>query len=138
MSFLPNANKPGLLAGIFLINFFPGSMTVFWNWAPANIAGATKRAFVTAMIAALSATGSAIGPQAFQAKDAPDYRPAKIMALSVMAASAVLTFLLFLYYVWQNKSRSKVGDKETRDAFMNPEVWARMTDRENKAFRYVY
>jgi len=138
MSFLPNSNRAGLLAGIFLINFFSGSMTVFWNWTPANVAGATKRAFVTAMLAALSATGSAIGPQAFQAKDAPEYRPAKIMAMSVMAVSFCLTIVLFLYYVWQNKSRRKVGDKETRDAFMSPEVWVRMTDKENKAFRYVY
>lgn len=48
------------------------------------------------------------------------------------------TFLLFLYYVWQNKKRQATIDGETDEAFMSPEVWARMTDRENKMFRYSY
>ncbi|KAK0639885.1 allantoate permease [Cercophora newfieldiana] len=138
MSFLPNSNKAGLLAGIYLINCLPGPLTVFWSWAPANIAGATKRAFVTAILAAMSAAGSSTGPQTFQAKDAPDYRPAKITALATQAASGCTIIALFFWYVYQNKHRRKVTDAETREAFMNPEVWERLTDRENKAFRYTY
>jgi len=138
ISFLPNTNKAGLLAGIYLISCLPGPLTVFWSWAPANIAGATKRAFVVAIMGAMSAAGSSVGPQTFQAKDAPDYFPAKITALVTQATSGLFIILLFVWYVFQNKTRRKVTDQDTREAFMNPEVWERLTDRENKAFRYTY
>jgi len=46
---------------------------------------------------------------------------------------------LFVYYAWQNKKRqAAAADSETEEAFMSPEVWARMTDKENKKFRYSY
>lgn len=89
------------------------------------------------MLSALFATGNLVSPQSFQARDAPEYRPAKITVLSTQAAGACTTFALFLYYVWQNRSR-KAADKAIEAAFMSPEVWARMTDRENKRFRYTY
>jgi hypothetical protein len=140
MSFLPSSNKAGLLAGMYLINFIPGPLTIFWNWAPANVAGATKRAFVTAMIGALSAAGAATGPQTFQAKDAPGYRPAKITALATQAAAAVLILGLYAWYRLQNRKRGRelVGEKEVEGRFMEREVWERSTDRENRGFRYVY
>jgi hypothetical protein len=96
-----------------------------------------------ALIGACSAIGSIIGAQSFQARDAPEYRPAKITALATQAAGACTTVLLFLWYVWRNRSRGlsrggKERERETEEAFMNPEVWARMTDRENDRFRYNY
>jgi hypothetical protein len=48
------------------------------------------------------------------------------------------TVLLFLYYVRQNKKRNNNSDSDNEDAFMTPEAWVRMTDRENKKFRYTY
>jgi len=138
MSFLPASNKPGLLTGIYLTNAISGPLTIFWNWAPANVAGATKRAFVTAMVGGLFAAGAVIGPQSFQARDAPEYRPAKITILATQIAGGCTTIALFLYYVWQNKSRRADESHWAEDAFMSPEVWARMTDKENKRFRYSY
>ncbi|KAK0715370.1 major facilitator superfamily domain-containing protein [Lasiosphaeris hirsuta] len=139
MSFLPSTNTSGILAGIYLANFIPGPLTIFWNWAPANIAGATKRAFVSALLGGLFAAGGIIGPQSFQARDAPEYRPAKITVLATQAAGACTTFALFLYYVRQNRKRNlNTVDRETEEAFMSPEVWARLTDRENMRFRYSY
>jgi len=113
------------------------------KWTPANIAGATKRAFVTSLQGGLFAAGSVIGPQAFQARDAPEYRPAKITVLATQAAGACTTLTLFLYYAWQNRVRRNVAsseqrDKETEEKFLSPETWARMTDRENGRFRYSY
>jgi hypothetical protein len=82
--------------------------------------------------------GNIIGPQTFRARDAPEYRPAKLSVVGTQAGCALTTFLLFMYYAWQNKKRQGNDDGETEDAFMKPEVWARMTDRENKRFRYSY
>lgn len=103
----------------------------------ANVAGATKRAFAVALLSASFSIGNIIGPQTFQAKDAPDYRPAKLALLFTQAASGIVTVLLFVYYVWSNRRRASKA-KQTEDQFMDPEAWKRMTDRENLTFRYVY
>lgn len=81
--------------------------------------------------------GNIIGPQTFQARDAPEYRPAKLAVMGTQAGCAVTTFLLFLYYYWANKKRDDVS-QETEAAYMSQEVWTNLTDKENKAFRYTY
>ncbi|KAG7290106.1 hypothetical protein NEMBOFW57_000101 [Staphylotrichum longicolle] len=136
MSFLPTSNRAGCLAGIYLTNAVVAPLAVFYNWTVANIGGGTKRAFAAAIISGSFSIGNIIGPQTFQARDAPDYRPAKLAVMGTQAGCAFTTFLLFLYYVWQNKKRT--SDRETEDAFMTPDAWANMTDKENKKFRYAY
>lgn len=136
MSFLPTSNKAGILAGIYLTNAVVAPLAIFYNWIMANVGGSTKRAFAAAIISGSFSIGNIIGPQTFQARDAPDYRPAKLAVMGTQAGCAFTTFLLFLYYVWQNKRRTSEG--ETEEAFMSPEVWANMTDKENKKFRYAY
>ncbi|KAK3314317.1 major facilitator superfamily domain-containing protein [Apodospora peruviana] len=137
MSFLPVTNKVGILAGIYLVNAVVAPLFIFYNWTVCNVAGATKRAFAVSAFTCVFSIGNIISPQTFQARDAPEYRPAKITVLATQAGAALTTFLLFLYYVWQNKSRNS-SESETEEAFMSPEVWTRMTDRENKRFRYTY
>ncbi|KAK3375839.1 allantoate permease [Lasiosphaeria ovina] len=136
MSFLPSSNKNGILAGIYLVNAVVAPLAVFYNWVAANVGGSTKRAFAAAVVSGSFSIGNIIGPQTFQARDAPDFRPAKIAVMGTQAGCALTTFLLFVYYVWQNKKRNTAA--ETEDAFLSPEVWARMTDKENKRFRYSY
>jgi len=58
--------------------------------------------------------------------------------MSTQAAAGCTIFMLFLWYVWQNRSRRKGAEQQTREGFMSPEVWARLTDWENEGFRYVY
>ncbi|KAL8282526.1 hypothetical protein RB597_009981 [Gaeumannomyces tritici] len=137
MSFLPTSNRSGILAGIYLVNAVVAPLAIFYAWTAANFGGATKRAFAAAVISGSFSLGNIIGPQTFQAKDAPDYRPAKLAVMGTQAGCALTTFCLFLYYVWQNKKRNS-SESETEDAFMEPEIWARMTDKENKRFRYTY
>ncbi|KAK4246071.1 major facilitator superfamily domain-containing protein [Corynascus novoguineensis] len=136
MSFLPVTNRSGCLAGIYLVNAVVAPLAIFYNWIMANVGGATKRAFAAAVISGSFSLGNIIGPQTFQDRDKPEYRPAKIAVMATQAACALTTFLLFLYYVWQNKKRTSEG--ETEDAYLSPEHWANMTDKENKKFRYAY
>ncbi|KAM7199194.1 putative allantoate protein [Rhypophila sp. PSN 637] len=138
MSFLPVSNKAGILTGIYLVNSVVAPLAIFYSWTVANVAGATKRAFAVAAISFIFCIGNLISPQTFQARDAPEYRPAKITVLATQAGCAVTTFTLFLYYVWQNKKRENTSESETEEAFMSPDVWKRMTDRENLRFRYSY
>ncbi|KAL2272011.1 hypothetical protein VTJ83DRAFT_1382 [Remersonia thermophila] len=136
MSFLPSSNRPGCLAGIYLVNAVVAPLAIFYNWTMANVGGGTKRAFAAAIISGSFSLGNIIGPQTFQARDAPEYRPAKLAVMGTQSGCALTTFLLFLYYVWQNKRRT--SERENEDNYMSSETWAGMTDRENKQFRYSY
>ena len=144
MSFLPTTNKSGILAGIYLVNAVVAPLPIFYNWTVSNIAGTTKRAFAAAIISGSFSLGNIIGPQTFKAKDAPEYRPAKIAVMATQAACAVTTFSLFLWYVWRNKMRDnadkvgKGGEGAEVGEIGDKEAWSGLTDWENKKFRYVY
>lgn len=103
------------------------------QWTASNVGGSTKRAFASAVISGSFSIGNIIGPQTFQARDAPEYRPAKLAVMCTQAGCAFTTFCLFGYYYWQNKRRGAVQQSE--DKFMAPQVWAGMTDKENKKDR---
>ncbi len=141
MSFLPsgktNANKPGLLAGIYLINFVVATLIVLYQWTASNIAGSTKRVVSMALISGAFSVGNIVGPQTFQAKDAPQYIPAKIIVLATQSAGAVVAIVLFAYYRYAN------GQKERKEGVVNEistekSQWDNLTDKENVKFRYVY
>lgn len=87
--------------------------------------------------------GNIIGPQTFQARDAPQYIPAKIIVLATQSGGALFAGLLFLYYVWANKRKytaldaglvlplgTNCEDEEGR--------WQNLTDKENSLFHYEY
>jgi hypothetical protein len=71
MSFLPNSNRAGLLAGIYLVNSIVAVLVIVFNWLSANVAGHTKRSMSMSLVAGAFSIGNIIGPQTFQAKDAP-------------------------------------------------------------------
>jgi hypothetical protein len=70
------------------------------------VSGYTKRAFAGSCIAVSYSIGNIIGPQSFQARDAPEYTLAKIVVLGTQAGCVVVMCVLATYYVW--------GEQETR------------------------
>jgi MFS family permease len=139
MAFLPKHNQSGLLAGIYLVNFVVATLVVIYHWTAANVAGHTKRVVSMALISGSFSVGNIIGPQTFQAKDAPQYVPAKITVLATQGAGALVTCVLFLYYTWANKRKDRVAPRpEVESSAQNNEQWENLTDKENKFFRYVY
>ncbi|KAF2227175.1 major facilitator superfamily domain-containing protein [Elsinoe ampelina] len=139
MSFMPRSQKGALLAGVYLVNSIPATVTLNLAWASSNFAGVTKRAFIMAVLSGAFAIGSLIGPQTFQAKDAPDYIPAKLTLMIVLAVAIVLVGVLLAYYRWENARRDRVyGKPSVRIQDMDPDTWANVTDRQNTEFRYVY
>ncbi|CAH0058670.1 unnamed protein product [Clonostachys solani] len=137
MSFLPATNRSGILAGLYLVNAVVAPLAIFYNWTAANFGGATKRAFAAAIVSGSFSLGNIIGPQTFQSRDAPDFRPAKLAVMGTQAGCAATTFALFLYYACQNKRRGSRAEQRESE-FLSPEAWSTMTDRENKQFRYIY
>ncbi|RMD41313.1 hypothetical protein DV735_g3824, partial [Chaetothyriales sp. CBS 134920] len=144
MSFLPSSathhNKAGLLAGVYLVNFIVATLIVIYQWTAANTAGHTKRVVSVALISGSFSVGNIIGPQTFQAKDAPQYIPAKITVLATQAAGALVAILLFLYYRWANARKEARRAQLGSDAALSKEKsqWDNLTDGENPDFRYVY
>lgn len=137
MSFLPKSNTAGVLIGIYLVNAIVATLPILYQWTMANCAGHTKRAFASALVAGSFSIGNIIGPQTFQARDAPDYHPAKIAVLATQAAAAVLSAVLFGYYRWENGRRDR-AQGPVDDAIIEENKWAGLTDRENRSFRYAY
>ena len=135
MSFAPMNNRAALLAGIYLVNTITATLIAIYQWTAANVAGQTKRVVSVALVAGSFSIGNIIGPQTFQAKDAPQYVPAKITVLATQAGAALTAFVLFLYYVLAN--RRKYGRQEAEDQSQQ-DLWDDRTDRQDKFFRYVY
>jgi predicted MFS family arabinose efflux permease len=141
MSFMSAKNRAALLVGIYLVNAITGTLTVIYQWTMANVAGHTKRTIAAALIAGSFSIGNIIGPQTFQARDAPGYHQAKIAVMATQAGGAVIAIVLFGYYIWANKQKDKhqavegglaasIGDENI--------FWENLTDKENLNFRYVY
>ena len=138
MSFLPQTNQAGLLAGIYMVNFIVPTVMIAYQFAAANTSGRTKRAFSTTLMAFSFGVGNIIGPQTFRAQDAPQYLPAKVTVLVTQSAGAVLAVLLFGYYTWSNHRRGQRRSTARDDIGPVVEDRCDMTDRKSVAFRYVY
>ncbi|KAG8528465.1 uncharacterized protein KY384_007383 [Bacidia gigantensis] len=127
--------KAPQLAGIYLVNAITATLIVIYQWTASNVAGHTKRVIAVALISGSFSVGNIIGPQTFQAKDAPKYTPAKITVLATQAAGAVMSFVLFSYYVWANKRRSATPVETVVEGEHMEQLYADQTDKENKTFR---
>ncbi|KAK2864982.1 hypothetical protein FQN49_004032 [Arthroderma sp. PD_2] len=150
LSFAPETNQGALLAGIYLVNSIVPTLIVLYQWLSSNVAGSTKRSVSAALVTASFSIGNIIGPQTFQAKDAPRYIPAKIAVLATQACGAVLAIILCFYYIWENKRRDKVaaensqalpvdeGAALSQSTSTEQKKWDNLTDKENLTFRYVY
>ncbi|KAF3013722.1 hypothetical protein E8E14_005767 [Neopestalotiopsis sp. 37M] len=135
LSFLPNTNRPGLLAGMYLINVLPGASNIAFQWLTCNTAGHTKRTYATAGMNAAFAIGNIIGPLTFRAKDAPQFKPAKLTLVIMWAVSILAAAGCAAYYHWMNKSRARTAEV-VEDEVEASKAYAGLTDKENKSFVY--
>ena len=137
MSFKQN-NKAALLAGVYMVNSIVATLIIIYQWTVANCAGQTKRVVASALIAGSFSIGNIIGPQTFQARDAPEYTPAKIAVLATQAGGALVSGLLFLYYLYANKKKDRKYGLQGSATGAEADRWVNRTDMENENFRYVY
>lgn len=141
MSFMPKSDRAALLAGIYLVNSVTGTLVVIYQWTMSNVAGHTKRTVAAALIAGSFSVGNIIGPQTFQARDAPDYRPAKIAVMATQGGAAVLAVVLFGYYSLENRRKERRQSLDTSSPVSTGDekiLWENLTDKQNPTFRYVY
>ncbi|BEJ05647.1 hypothetical protein CcaverHIS641_0301690 [Cutaneotrichosporon cavernicola] len=130
---LPRDQKIARLAGFYLSLAFAIPTFVAMTFLASNIAGRTKKTFVTGMILVFNCTGNLIGPQTFRDKDAPVYAPALLTFVICNSINLGILVALFFYYRWENIKRDRLYGKPAPDE----DHFVDLTDRENKSFRYV-
>ncbi|KAF2969770.1 hypothetical protein GQX73_g3851 [Xylaria multiplex] len=130
----------GLLIAYYITLSFWAAQTLGLSLLSRNVGGQTKKSVVLAINFIFWATGNAIGPQVFLARDAPKYHIAFATHLGCYAA-LVLILLFFRWYLkWQNAKRDSLaaaGVQEANDTNLT-HAFEDLTDRENPNFRYVY
>jgi hypothetical protein len=70
-------------------------------------AGQTKRALATAMLLMGGGCGGIAASFAFQSKDAPDYLPGMITAITSQVVTVILVSLNWLYFLQRNRKAAK-------------------------------
>ena len=144
-----NRSKASALTGIYLINFDVAPLALIYALVGANTQGYTKRVTASSAIAVAFSIANIIGPLTFQAKDSPEYLPARVTVFVVCGASIVVTIGLRLLYGARNRrtaaAREQTGELGSGSSSSgggggdSSAVEVRdMTDRENPVFRYVY
>ncbi|KAJ5602277.1 hypothetical protein N7510_011811 [Penicillium lagena] len=133
MAWLPATNKAGLLVGNFLTNTVGSTMPMIYSWITANFAGHTKKLTMNALVLMSFCIGNVIGPETFQAKDAPQYIPAKITIVAILSFGILFTAALDLLYMWENRKRD---NEPAPDLPPNFELMD-LTDKQNRNFRYL-
>ncbi|CAG8088823.1 unnamed protein product [Penicillium olsonii] len=109
MSFLPSENQAGCLVGIYLVNTTVAPLALIYAWTGANFKGYTMKVSGAGIVSAGFSIANIIGPQTFQAKDAPQYIPAKITIVAVNAAAIVVSTCLRIVYGRRNSTADQLG-----------------------------
>ncbi|KAL4954389.1 major facilitator superfamily domain-containing protein [Aspergillus filifer] len=143
MSFLPTSNQAGCLAGIYMVNTTVAPLALIFAWTGANYKGYTMKVAGSTLISAAFSVANIIGPQTFQAKDAPGYTPAKITLVAVNAAAIVVSTSLRVLYGKRNARADRVGKParsrmERKIEDKRREEIAEADAQDGSEFRYVY
>ncbi|KAE8364679.1 major facilitator superfamily domain-containing protein [Aspergillus caelatus] len=109
MSFLPRSNQAGCLVGIYMVNTTVAPLALIFAWTGANFKGYTMKVSGSSLVSAAFSIANVIGPQTFQAKDAPAYIPAKITIVAVNAGAIIVSTALRIVYGRRNARADRLG-----------------------------
>ncbi|KND91789.1 putative transporter [Tolypocladium ophioglossoides CBS 100239] len=157
------SDRAVLLAGYYLISFYPGISPVIYSWSGQNTAGDTKRKVTTAMLFIGASAGNVIGPLLFKLNEKPRYDRGLRSNLALFVVLAVL-IVVGMGVIWMLNRRqaakrralgkseqiqdlSMVGRKEAAedgddsnhlDETVGDKAFDDVTDLKNEDFIYVY
>jgi MFS transporter, ACS family, allantoate permease len=131
----PLSNSPGRLAGYYLTQASPTPFVALLSLIASNVAGYTKKTTFAALYLISYCIGNIIGPQVFQPKDAPEYRPAEITI--IVCWCACLVDLLFIWWYCRRQNAKKAAIRAmSRYKKLERQEFLDLTDRENPEFVY--
>lgn len=85
-------------------------LALIYNWVGTNYDGHTM-IIAGNVVSCTFGIANIIGPQTYQAKDAPGYFPAKITLLGVITAAIAISIALYRLYTHRNRMRVSEGFK---------------------------
>ena len=97
-------------------SYCPASFLI-WSLTSINVAGRTKKSVVQALNFFCWCLGFLLGPQAFQSKDAPAYRPGLYVCCACFLLCGFILLGWFFWVRWENGRR----DKRAQDMGLTPE-----------------
>ncbi|KAF2718066.1 MFS transporter [Polychaeton citri CBS 116435] len=135
---MATTHKAGALVGYYLTGGIPIGWTTILGLQSSNVAGSTKKVTVTCIGVIAYCAGNIISPQTFQARDAPEYLPAKISIVILYFLITVDLVTMRWVFIRRNRireeKRTALGD--TYKAEENHE-FLDLTDLQNPEFRYA-
>ncbi|KAI1366813.1 major facilitator superfamily domain-containing protein [Xylaria arbuscula] len=99
--------KGVLLFGYYLVSCLGIVTPMIFTWQGQNTGGDTKKKTTTGVVIVGMCAGNIIGPQLFNTKDAPLYRPGLISALVQFSFVGTMGLLIPLYLMFLNKRHSR-------------------------------
>ncbi|KAJ5782429.1 hypothetical protein N7457_004203 [Penicillium paradoxum] len=135
---MATTEKAPALVGYYLSGGIPIGWTTILGLTSTNVAGSTKKVTVSCIQTIAYTVGNIISPQTFQARDAPNYLPAKISIVILYFLVTVDLGLIWWVAVRENRRRDQ--EKEALgDAYVVAEnqEFQDLTDRQNPDFRYA-
>ncbi|KAL4809896.1 MFS general substrate transporter [Aspergillus unguis] len=139
MNTVPDSNRWGRWAGIFILGPFAASMPVSLSLITSNVGGFTKKATVSAMLFIAYCIGNIIGPQLFFDDEAPKYPTGLKGVLAGFSLAIFFLVMLYIYYVFENRRRDRKYGPVDQDGVSDydEENFLNHTDRQITSFRYV-
>ncbi|TGJ80869.1 hypothetical protein E0Z10_g7899 [Xylaria hypoxylon] len=99
--------KGALLFGYYLVSCLGAVTPMIFTWQGQNTGGDTKKKTTTGVVIVGMCAGNIIGPQVFNTKDAPLYRPGLISALVQFVFVGALGLLIPMYLMFLNKMHER-------------------------------
>ncbi|KAH7035965.1 permease of the major facilitator superfamily [Microdochium trichocladiopsis] len=121
--------------GYTLTMQFPICVLFIITFMTAGVGGSTKKFAFGAAYQLGYSVGNIIGPQTFQAYDAPNYYVAKYTMLAFLVFTAILLAAMGLLHRFWNSRRDKEQDNLPTEHVENEE-FADLTDFQLRSFRY--
>ena len=123
------------VVGYSIIGFFGPVVSLVIALGMSNVAGATKKSFMSAAIFVAYCVGNIVGPQLIKTETRSQHYPELWTGLIIFYCIAIVAASLLYFVMWrENKRRDSLALREEdadRLAFRD------LTDKENLHFRYV-
>jgi len=132
---LDKSNNVGRLIGFYLTLASPTPFVALLSLISTNVAGWTKKTTVAALYLIGYCVGNIIGPQVFQAKDAPEYRPAEITIIVCWGVCLLDIAFIYVWYRYQNQKKAAIRAHPGYQKLEGQEFYD-LTDGENPEFVY--
>ncbi|TXT15863.1 hypothetical protein VHUM_00366 [Vanrija humicola] len=136
---IPRSNIGGSLASLYLVYFYWGPYIVMMGSVYANTGGFTKKMIVYAIAYMGYCVGNIVGPQTFQAKQAPKYTAGVVAMLTCYGCALLLIFVYRVHLVYLNRQKAKQLEAHERDNGTEVDLldeWQDLTDSANPRFVY--